>query len=413
MPPNHAPPPLHPEIKRELKQQLLAMSPRSFEFFAGDFLVYVGLEAVIVTRYLGDGGIDASGELIAGQFRIPIGIQVKRHRHNVRRPDIDRFIGALNREFSEGLFLTTASFAPAAIIKAASSIPRVLTLNGDQVVSLMVEHQLGLRPSSFNPAHQEIDPDYFSGFEAMRNLLGNRVGEAGAEYAISSTGPAAGEAQTEQVINLRPEQDLISLKALAYALRVDPARVRRWVESGGLYPDAAQAAADRSSYYFRRDRIEQIRVQQGLATAPASGDEWKQEFLDFLKSRNMVKSYKPVMIKAIFELVDREGRVRMSDLVSTFRAYYLKQAEDGQPLEQGHSLLADPADATDLAIKQLIITNPLKRFRIKHFITYSEEDGILQIAPQLWQSLLHYEVKDALSSVEEQIKYYLARPQEK
>lgn len=184
--PTHAAPPLHPDLKHELKQQLLAMSPRSFEFFAGDFLVYVGLEAVIVTRYLGDGGIDASGTLIAGQFRIPIGIQVKRHRHNVRRPDIDRFIGALNAKFSEGLFLTTANFAPEAIDKAVSSIPRVLTLNGDQVVSLMVEHQLGLRPSPFNPAHQEIDPDYFAGFEAMRNLLDSHVRETRSEYAISS-----------------------------------------------------------------------------------------------------------------------------------------------------------------------------------------------------------------------------------
>src|SRR2546430_17110518 len=88
-------PPTNPDIKRQLKQQLLAMSARSFEFFAGEFLVYVGLEAVSVTRYIGDGGIDASGNLIAGQFRIPIGIQVKRYRNNVQRPDIDKFVGAL------------------------------------------------------------------------------------------------------------------------------------------------------------------------------------------------------------------------------------------------------------------------------------------------------------------------------
>lgn len=222
-----------------------------------------------------------------------------------------------------------------------------------------------------------------------------------------------GEAHAEQAIDLRPEQDLISLNALAYALRVDPARVRRWVESGGLHPDEMQPAADRSRYYFRRDRIEQIRVQQGLSTSPTSSDEWKQEFLDFLKSRNMVKSYKPVVIKTIFELVDREGKVQMSDLVDAFRSYYLRQVENGQPLEQGRSLMTDPAGATDLAIKQLIITNPLERFQIKHFIRYTEEDGILQIAPQLWQSLLHYEVKDALNSVEEQINYYLTRSRER
>src|SRR5438128_9941386 len=103
-----SPPPANPDIKRELKNQLLAISARSFEFFAGEFLVYIGLEAVSVTRYIGDGGIDARGSLIAGLFRIPIGVQVKRHRNNVQRPDIDKFIGALSGRFSQGMFMTTS-----------------------------------------------------------------------------------------------------------------------------------------------------------------------------------------------------------------------------------------------------------------------------------------------------------------
>ncbi len=117
------------------------MSPRSFEFFAGDFLVYIGLEAIAVTRYIGDGGIDAHGDLIAGRFRIPTGVQVKRHRNNVQRPDIDKFIGALSGRFSQGMFMTTASYAPNALQKASNSIPRILTLNGDQIISVMIEHQ--------------------------------------------------------------------------------------------------------------------------------------------------------------------------------------------------------------------------------------------------------------------------------
>ena len=161
-------PPWHPDVKRELKQQVLGLSARSFEFFAGEFLVYVGLEEISVTRYVGDGGIDAQGNLIAGRFRLPIGIQVKRYRSNVQRPDIDRFVGALSGRFAEGMFLTTANYAPAALVKAANSIPRVLTLNGDQLVALMIEHQLGLKPSTFHADALDIDQDYFSAFEARR-----------------------------------------------------------------------------------------------------------------------------------------------------------------------------------------------------------------------------------------------------
>ena len=81
-------PPANPDIKYELKKRLLALPARSFEFFAGDFLVYVGLEAVSVTRYIGDGGIDAQGSLVAGLFRIPVGVQGFAHKvpfaHKVR-----------------------------------------------------------------------------------------------------------------------------------------------------------------------------------------------------------------------------------------------------------------------------------------------------------------------------------------
>ncbi len=408
-----SPPPTNPDIKRELKKQLLALSARSFEFFAGEFLVYVGLEGVSVTRYIGDGGIDAQGNLIAGQFRIPVGIQVKRHRNNVQRPDIDKFIGALSGRFSEGMFMTTADYAPSASQKAASSIPRILTLNGDQIVAVMIEHSLGLMPSPRNADRWDIDPDYFMAFEARKGILSRRVAQDCQSYTAHSSVTNSDLLADEQTVDLKPEEDLISLNALGYALRVDPTRVRRWIENEKLRPDVSQASGERTNYYFRRDRIEQIRGSLGLENIPASTDEWKQEFLDFARSRNLSKSYKPVMIKAFFKLVDREGKVKIDDLVREFRDYYIQRLDAGQPLERGSSLMAYPATASDHAVKRLIITNPLERFLIKNFMQYFREEGNLQIAPQLWQELHYYEVVDILKSADEQISYYETRNSEK
>ncbi len=385
------------------------MSARSFEFFAGDFLVYIGLEAISVTRYIGDGGIDAQGDLIAGTFRIPVGIQVKRYRNNVQRPDIEKFIGALSGRFSQGLFMTTANYAPTALSKASTSIPRVLTLNGDQIVSAMIEHRLGLKASPAHTQRLDIDSDYFTAFEAMKGLLSRQVSESPQSYSTDTSPPGPDTSTDEQTIDLKPEEDLISLNALGYALRVDPTRVRRWVENEMLQADVSQTSGGRTNYYFRRDRIEQIRSNLGLENIPTSSDEWKQEFLDFAKSRNLTKSYKPVMVKAFFKLVDREGKVKIDDLVREFRDSYAQRASKGLPLERGDSPLADPTKPSDNAIKRLIITNPLQRFLIKNFIEYFPEEGVLQIAPQLWQELRYYEMLDALKSADEQIDYYVAR----
>jgi hypothetical protein len=146
-----------------------------------------------------------------------------------------------------------------------------------------------------------------------------------------------------------------------------------------------------------------MRIQVGLEDIPTSSEEWKQKFLDAAKSRNLSKSYKPVMVKTFFKLVDREGKVKMNDMIREFRAYSIQQMEAGQPLEQHRSLMASPIKTIDQAIKQLIVTHPLERFLIKNFMIYFPEEGVLQIAPQLWQALLHYEVKDVLTSADEQI----------
>ncbi len=403
-----SPPPTNPDIKRELKKQLLSMSPRSFEFFAGDFLVYIGLEAIAVTRYIGDGGIDAHGDLIAGRFRIPTGVQVKRHRNNVQRPDIDKFIGALSGRFSQGMFMTTASYAPGALQKASHSIPRILTVNGDQIISIMIEHSLGLKSSVTSKQNVAIDPDYFSSFEAMKSFLSQRVSESPHEYRLSTSSNSASETE-QQTVEITPENDLISATALGYALRVDPVRVRRWVENQELQPDGHQTVGGRSNYYFRRDRIEQIRAKLKLEERPISLDEWKQEFLDFAKSRNLSRSYKPVMVKSLFKLADREGKVTIDDLAREFKDYYVQRLNAGQPLEQDASLMAHPTAASHEEMKRLLITMPIQRFLIKNFLTYFPEEGILQIAPQIWQALHYYEVVDVLKSTDEQINYYTAR----
>jgi len=402
-------PPSNPDIKRELKNQLLNMSPRGFELFAGEFLVYVGLEKVSVTRYIGDGGIDAEGDLIASTFRIPVGVQVKRYRKNVQRTDIDKFIGALSGRFSEGLFVTTANYGATASKKASVNIPKILTLNGDQVTSIMLENKLGLQLPREGSEKLRIDPEYFAAFEARKILLSRKIEESRQTYISDSNDNNPDKINDTNTIDLNPEDDLISINALGYALRIDPNTLRRWIESGKLQVDGSQTIRERSNYFVRRDRIEKIREDLNLQARPISSDQWRQEFLDYTKSRLLSKSYKPVLVKALFKLVDREGKAKMDDIVKEFRAFYVQRAISGSDVEFGVPLLRDPMQASDKELKRLIIQMPLERFRIKNYFEYNEEDDTVQIAPQLWQDLRYYEIIDVLKSADEQITYYYKR----
>ncbi len=143
-----------------------------------------------------------------------------------------------------------------------------------------------------------------------------------------------------------------------------------------------------------------------LQVRPVSSDEWRQEFLDYAKSRKLSKSYKPVLVKALFKLVDREGKAKMDDIVKEFRAFYIQRATSGLDVEFGVPLLQDPTKASDKELRRLIIQMPLERFRIKNYFEYNESDDKVQIAPQLWHELRYYEIMDVLESAEAQITYY-------
>ncbi|HEU4323879.1 MAG TPA: restriction endonuclease [Roseiflexaceae bacterium] len=392
-------PPHNPDPRRRLKGRLLALSPRAFELFAGDLLVFVGLQNVAVTRASGDGGIDAHGDLVAesGLVRVRAGVQVKRHQHNIRRPEIDRFIGALGGGYDRGVFITTAGYAPSARQRAAGApLLRVDLIDGDQVVGLMRRHSLGLRAGD-----ADLDEDYFLGFEAQVEAA-RLMRDARAPYSVAGEEEQAGTP-------IAPEQDLISLRALSYLVRADMQTVRRgWVETGRLAPDSVRQVGAREAYFFRRDRVEEIRALLARGPLPAGGAEWRQEFLDFARSHNLTKSYKPVLLLALLALVDRDGAAPLDALARVFLDFYLDRQRRGLPPELDGPL-AQPERVSLADARLLIVKYPLDRFRIKGFLELSPADGLVRFHPPLWRELRAYELLDVKRSAEEQVEYYFGR----
>ena len=387
------------DLHRQIKARLLGLPPRGFELFAGELLEFVGLHNVAVTRYSGDGGIDASGYIEVGNalISIPIGVQVKRYRANVQRADMDRFIGALSGKYRQGIFITTSRYSKQAIDKAAAGIPPVATIDGDQVVQLMLQHRLGV--TGLDGGAERVNEDYFSEFEAQATTQPRRVAEQVGMYEV-------GNASIERVA--RPEDDLISLRALGHALRVDAAVLRRWMEHGPLRAEL-DAAHSRGGYFFRRDRIEAIRTGLVGRALPANTDACRQEFLEFARSRNLSKSYKPVLLKALIKVVNRNGEAQIDTLAEAFRAFYLARRRNGLPVEFGPPDVSDPQAVSDSQLRQLIVKNPLERFLIKGFLEYAANEGLVRFAPQLWSELRFWELLEIERSADEQLDYYYSR----
>ncbi len=133
-------------FRKKVLQQLQDLTPRQFERFAAALLSAYGFPEVTVTGRAGDGGIDGHGKLKVGLATMSVAFQCKRWQGVVGRPEVDKFRGAIQGEYEQGIFFTTSDFSKeaqeASIKKGAAPI---VLINGDAIVQLMLEKGLGIQ----------------------------------------------------------------------------------------------------------------------------------------------------------------------------------------------------------------------------------------------------------------------------
>jgi restriction system protein len=146
------------EARALLLSRLGTMSPTGFEELIGQLLVALGFQDVAVTSRSGDGGIDVRGILVVGDvIRTRMAVQVKRWRANVQAPVVQQVRGSLGTH-DQGLIITTSDFSVGARAEAerANAVP-VALMNGEQLVRLLVEHNIGVRRTSYDLIELEGD----------------------------------------------------------------------------------------------------------------------------------------------------------------------------------------------------------------------------------------------------------------
>ena len=155
------------DLKSEVLQRILDASPQFFEKLLLNVLVAMGYggslkEAGKHVGKSGDEGID--GVINEDKLGLDIiYIQAKRYapENTVSRPDIQKFAGSLmGKGANKGVFVTTSSFSKKALEYAERITQRLILIDGEQLASLMIEHNVGVR---LNHAVElkTIDEDFF------------------------------------------------------------------------------------------------------------------------------------------------------------------------------------------------------------------------------------------------------------
>jgi len=157
---------LRAELSDELLSRLKKISPAFFERVVVELLVKMGyggsrVDAGKAIGRCGDGGID--GIIKEDKLGLDVVyIQAKRWDNNpVGRPDVMQFAGALQAQrANKGIFITTSRFTDDARSYVSQIGSKIVLIDGDQLTSLMIEHDVGVSTVSLYPV-KKVDSDYF------------------------------------------------------------------------------------------------------------------------------------------------------------------------------------------------------------------------------------------------------------
>ena len=152
-------------LSSDLLDRLRGNSPAFFEKAVVELVVSMGYggsrkEAGKIVGKSGDEGID--GIIKEDKLGLDvIYIQAKRWEGVVSRPEIQKFVGALQGQRArKGIFITTSRFSKEAIDYAANIDTKVILIDGPTLTDLMIEYNLGVTPVQ-NYTIKKLDTDYF------------------------------------------------------------------------------------------------------------------------------------------------------------------------------------------------------------------------------------------------------------
>ena len=156
---------LRASLAQDILDHVLSCSPAFFERLVVELLVNMGYggsrrDAGKSVGRSGDGGID--GSIKEDRLGLDaIYIQAKRWQNPIGRPEIQKFVGALQgQRAKKGVFITTSSFTPDAIDYASRVDTKVVLVDGKQIADLMIDFDVGVSVEA-SYVVKRIDSDYF------------------------------------------------------------------------------------------------------------------------------------------------------------------------------------------------------------------------------------------------------------
>ena len=201
-------------------------------------------------------------------------------------------------------------------------------------------------------------------------------------------------------------KDMISQIEFVRMVDVQSETVERYIKDGKVKPDLSIPFGDkRMFHYLREESIRNIAKQYGwdLITPQNMADK----FMKFIETMDMSYSYKPVLLKAIYEYMDSSGRVALPDVVDYFIDFYEDRKAHGMIAEKSTSIY-QKGGYTRKDVEKNILSNPFKRFEDMRFLMRCKDVETIEVNPIIFRKLTREDWLHIVDVCDKSLeKYYL------
>lgn len=199
-------------------------------------------------------------------------------------------------------------------------------------------------------------------------------------------------------------KDMVSLIEFVRMVDVQSETIERYVREGMIVADLEIPMGNSRTFkYFKKDKVfEYAKKYNWQLITPAN---MKDKFMEYVEKMDMSYSYKPVLLKAVFDSIDERGRVKIEDLVDYFIEYYTGRKEKGLVVEKKRCIyLRD--DYTRKEVERNISSNPFKRFEDMNFMKRSKDVEYIEISRHIMKKLTEDEIDWIIKHCDMKLREY-------
>lgn len=132
------------------------------------------------------------------------------------------------------------------------------------------------------------------------------------------------------------------------------------------------------------------------------------KFMKFIETMDMSFSYKPVLLKAIYEYMDSNGRVALPDVVDYFIDFYEDRKAHGMIAEKPNSIY-QKGGYTKKDVEKNILSNPFKRFEDMRFLMRCKDVETVEVNPIIFRKLTREDWLHIVDVCDKSLEKYYAR----